>query len=188
MATISVSLPSDGQTIDAADYNTPISTIVTEINGSLDSDNIAASGVVPNNILTGTGTSWVWQDWTPSYSNIIEGNGTVVAKYIQIGKTVHYRYRLTLGSTSGVGTTATISLPVTSVDYAVNTPIGECIYTDANGSVYNGAAMLVTTTTLVLRVNTASTTFTTVTGTSSTIPFTWTTSDVVSITGTYEAA
>lgn len=40
MATISVSLPSDGQTIDAADVNSPINTIVAAINGNLDDDNI----------------------------------------------------------------------------------------------------------------------------------------------------
>jgi hypothetical protein len=40
MATISVSLPSDGQTIDASDVNTPFNTIVAVINGNLDDDNI----------------------------------------------------------------------------------------------------------------------------------------------------
>lgn len=45
MGTVSVSLPSDGQTIDAADYNTPINTIVTEINGSLDTDNWAGGTI-----------------------------------------------------------------------------------------------------------------------------------------------
>lgn len=40
MATISVSLPSDGQTVDAADVNTPINTIVSEFNGNIDNDNI----------------------------------------------------------------------------------------------------------------------------------------------------
>lgn len=42
MATISLSLPSDGQTIDAADVNTPFNTISAAINGNLDNDNIAS--------------------------------------------------------------------------------------------------------------------------------------------------
>lgn len=46
MATISVSLPSDGQTIDAADYNTPINTIVNEINGNLDNANIKTGAAI----------------------------------------------------------------------------------------------------------------------------------------------
>lgn len=40
MATISISGPSDGQTIDASDVNTPLATIVAAINGNLDNDNI----------------------------------------------------------------------------------------------------------------------------------------------------
>jgi len=40
MGTISLSLPSDGQTIDAADVNTPLNTISAVINGNLDDDNI----------------------------------------------------------------------------------------------------------------------------------------------------
>lgn len=46
MANISVSLPSDGDTIDVADYNTPITTIVNEINGGLDNSNISASAAI----------------------------------------------------------------------------------------------------------------------------------------------
>jgi len=45
MGLISVTLPSDGTTIDAADYNTPITTIVNAINGNISTDNIAASSI-----------------------------------------------------------------------------------------------------------------------------------------------
>lgn len=40
MGTISLSLPSDGNTIDASDVNTPFNTISAVINGNLDDDNI----------------------------------------------------------------------------------------------------------------------------------------------------
>lgn len=46
MATINVTLPSDGQQADAADYNTPITTIVNEINGSLDNANIKSNAAI----------------------------------------------------------------------------------------------------------------------------------------------
>lgn len=52
MGTISVSLPSDGQTIDAADYNVPINTIVSTINGSINADNIADSSITPAKVDT----------------------------------------------------------------------------------------------------------------------------------------
>lgn len=51
MATISVSLPSDGTTADAADYNTPITTIVSEINGGLDNANIASGAAIATSKL-----------------------------------------------------------------------------------------------------------------------------------------
>lgn len=46
MATISVSLPSDGSTADVADYNTPITTIVNAINGGLDNTNLASGAAI----------------------------------------------------------------------------------------------------------------------------------------------
>lgn len=51
MGNISVSLPSDGQTIDAADYNTPINTIVGAINGGLDDSNIASGAAIAGSKL-----------------------------------------------------------------------------------------------------------------------------------------
>jgi len=51
MATISVSLPSDGQTIDASDYNTPINTIVNEFNGNIDNANIKAGAAIATSKL-----------------------------------------------------------------------------------------------------------------------------------------
>jgi hypothetical protein len=47
MGIISVSLPSDGQTIDAVDYNVPINTIVNTINGSINADNITDGSITP---------------------------------------------------------------------------------------------------------------------------------------------
>ena len=51
MANISVSLPSDGETVDVADYNTPINTIVNEINGGLDNSNITAAAAIAGSKL-----------------------------------------------------------------------------------------------------------------------------------------
>ena len=51
MGNISVALPSDGETIDVADYNTPINTVVNEINGGLDNSNIAAAAAIAGSKL-----------------------------------------------------------------------------------------------------------------------------------------
>jgi hypothetical protein len=52
MGTISISLPADGSTADVADYNTPITTIKNELNGSLNDANI--SGLSGTKITAGT--------------------------------------------------------------------------------------------------------------------------------------
>lgn len=51
MGTISVSLPSDGTTGDVADVNTPINTIVSEINGNLDNANIKSAAAIAGSKL-----------------------------------------------------------------------------------------------------------------------------------------
>lgn len=51
MATISVSLPSDGTAADVSDYNTPITTIVNEVNGNLDNANIKSGAAIATSKL-----------------------------------------------------------------------------------------------------------------------------------------
>jgi hypothetical protein len=55
MGNLSVSLPSDGQTIDSADYNTPINTIVNDYNGNIDNSNIAAAAAIAGSKLADGG-------------------------------------------------------------------------------------------------------------------------------------
>lgn len=189
MGTISVSLPSDGDTIDASDVNNPINTIVAVINGGIDADNIEAGGVVPNALVSGTGTSWVWQSWTPTVANITTGNGTTVAKYIQIGKTVFYKYTFTLGSTSAVGTDPTFTLPVTAATGTFLDPLGRGTMTDASSSNYYACSVHYSSTTVArLQREDASSTSTTLGGITATAPMTWATGDIISVSGTYEAA
>ena len=45
MGTISVTQPADGTTIDAADVNDQVTTIVNEFNGSISADNLASNAV-----------------------------------------------------------------------------------------------------------------------------------------------
>jgi hypothetical protein len=190
MATISVSLPSDGQTIDAADYNVPINTIVSEINGGLDSDNIEAGGVVPNSLASGAGTSWAWQSWTPTLTNITNVNGTLACKYIQIGKTVFFKFKFTLGSSSAMGTDPQFSLPVTAAALDAATFIGQAMFTDTGTDKYVGAVYLNATTTAKFWAHAADTTWvrTSASPPSSTIPYTWASTDIISAQGYYEAA
>lgn len=58
MGIVTVSLPSDGQTIDAADYNVPINTMLGTINGNIDSDNIKNNSIIPSKIDTSQKYTW----------------------------------------------------------------------------------------------------------------------------------
>lgn len=51
MGTIITSLPTDGSTADVSDYNTPITTIVNELNGNLDNANIKSAAAIDGSKL-----------------------------------------------------------------------------------------------------------------------------------------
>jgi hypothetical protein len=71
-----------------------------------------------------------WHDWTPTYANLTVGSGTVVARYMQIGKTVIVKFKFTFGSGSSINTTPTVSFPVTAAS-------------DVFGEMFLGLAMFV---------------------------------------------
>lgn len=153
---------------------------------------IPDSLITPAKILAGTGSSWVWQSYTPSTSGLTIGNGTLAGEYCQIGKTVFFRLRFTLGSTSAVTGNVTCSLPV-----AGSTPGGSGKFSVGNVRFYDSSAGLMPAigTVILTGASTATVTATRTSGTyaddvalSSTVPFTWATGDEFKIYGYYEAA
>ncbi len=133
------------------------------------------------------------RDWTPTYSNITVGNGTVVAKYVQIGIIVFYRYLLRLGSTSAIGASPNMTPPVRAAYYGHtstgNPIVGTAHYEDnavgnATGTIHLQAAG----TELGFAATAASNPYSGATGISSTVPFTWATGDELMATGFYFAA
>lgn len=188
MSTISVTLPADGQTIDAADVNTPINTIVTEINGNLNSQNIADSGVTPNELMSGAGSSWAWQSYTPTLTNATVGNGTLTASYCQIGKTVFVRFSFLLGSTSTMGTGILFSLPVTATTLSTNDVIGYGNILDSGVGFFAAIPLWNSTTTAIINTQNTAGTYLTQVQCTSTVPMTWTTNDRILCYLIYEAA
>ena len=155
--------------------------------------NAAISSIYYSHSNTPVGFSSAWQSWTPTWTNFTTGNGTLnYAKFIQIGKTVHFRVKFTLGSTSAVTGAARFTVPVTmNSDYLSGDIIlGTGRLTDS-GVLSFFATMEVNDTSsvnILVHNSTASTYLRSWNGTSSTIPFTWGTSDVIFLSGTYEAA
>lgn len=146
--------------------------------------NITDAAVTPAKLLAGTGASWGWQSWTPTLTNL--SGGTInYAKYIQIGKTVHFRFKYTLAG-AGVSGLPRMTLPVTAnADYAaVDTYHFTGQFQDATGFIWVILSYMASTTAIDLGyLNTSAN----LASTSSTTPFTWAVSDTIKISGTYEA-
>jgi len=133
-----------------------------------------------------------WASWTPTWTNLSVGNGTVVAKYTQIGKTVFARLSIIFGSTTSVSGLVTFSLPVTRIAYAGSaniTPLSVVRMLDTSASTtFEGALTNASTTTAAVVAYNAAATYLNGVATSSTVPFTWATGDEIGTEFYYEAA
>jgi hypothetical protein len=135
------------------------------------------------------GDDLAWQTWSPTYANLTPGNGVTTAGYTQVGKTILFRIRFVMGSTSSMGTAPTFTLPVTSSsNYDVQANIGLIYILDSGTDDYQGRVAWGSVTTARLLVENTSGTYNSLSAIASTVPMTWTTSDQWYATGFYEAA
>jgi len=127
--------------------------------------------------------------WTPTLTNMTLGNGTVVARYTQIGKLVAGQFRFTLGSTSTIGTTPQFSVPVTmNSNWTTAVPLGPVWCLDSGTAIYYGICRPTSTTAAICYITNTASTYATENNITSTVPFTWTTSDQLVVPFVYEAA
>lgn len=196
MSLISFSPLQDGVTgVNAAATNTPLSTIYNDYNGNITNANISASANIAFSKISGgsSTTLTAWQSFTPTWTNLSVGNGTLVAKYVQIGKTVHFRIKLIFGSTTSISGNVSVALPVTPNSDYVDTNTGIDVFIsilDSGTNLYTGSVITNASGVLQLYTNNAASTnvnFAASNITSSN-PMTWTTSDRLMLHGTYEAA
>ena len=135
--------------------------------------------------VVGTDSSWAWTSYTPTLTNITLGNGTSSGFYIQVGKTVHFRWRFTMGSTSAMGSSPSFTLPKTPKDMLANTSHFRGL-ANASTQGYDFVAIFTGGTTLALHSYNATFTYNLTDVVSSTAPFSWTTGNALEINGTYE--
>jgi hypothetical protein len=137
---------------------------------------------------TGLKYSPDWTTFTPTFTNLTLGNGTVSnARYLQVGKLVNVHLNIQLGSTSSVSGAFRIELPVT----AKNTEswITAAQYQKSGGGgFWVGYGYIFSTAAIQFYVIDASTTDAKFRATSSTVPFTWASGDYIDIDFTYGAA
>lgn len=152
---------------------------------------LADDSVFPANLTSGqSGSTWAWQTYVPTYGGggITVGNGIVVAKWILIGKTVHFKYKLTFGSTTSISSSPTITLPIASTnDYDISTgQIGNSQLLDSSATTaYPAFPLWGSATTFKLIGLDISNVRYEITATA---PFTWATGDILFVTGMYEAS
>jgi hypothetical protein len=131
-----------------------------------------------------TGLKWGgdWTAFTPSVSNLTVGNGTFIGRYRKIGKTCEVYFRLTFGSTTSVQTNPHFFLPFnyknSFVAYGDFLDSGTLRYTGVIDTAFGAAAYFA-----VIKTDS---TYGSLLAMTSTIPFTWTTNDVITFNFSYE--
>lgn len=147
---------------------------------------VPANTITPEKLVTGAGTSWAWQTWSPTYTAIAVNSGTVTANYVQVGKTIHFFWKLVCAADTSIASGQTISLPVTAnADYNSNfSVIGQCSVYDASPAAIVGGWTFIhnSTTNATVRWNDG------VQNLDNGFPLTEAVNDVFTISGTYEAA
>jgi hypothetical protein len=188
-----------GSTWATQSASNPISANIIDAKGDLiagtAADTVSRLAVGANGtVLTAdsaeaTGLKWAaasgggtYSAYTPTFTNLTVGNGTLVARYTNVGKFVHGYMSLVLGSTSSVGTGARFSLPSTPktggiLNYGFGT------YEDT-GTASVAAYVTNNSNTLELRATYNVSGY--LGSLNSTTPFTWTTNDAIAIQFVYE--
>jgi hypothetical protein len=165
-----------GDLIAATANDTPARLAV----GSNDAVLAAASGEA-------TGLKWLntWTAFTPTVSGITIGNGTLVGRYLRVGKMVSVYVQFTLGSTSAMGSGNYISLPFAYANGNLQPVV--ITYEDTGTTYIPGMGFTIFGQVELCVLNTTGT-YATFAATSPTVPFTWTTGDSFRFYWTYETS
>lgn len=141
---------------------------------------------------SGASIAGAYQSYTPTYTGLTLGNGSVDARYCRINKFVHVNGRITLGSTSAVTGVITVSLPVSAstLYQTLNfVPMGVATFIDATGNFFSGCVTgSANTTTATIYANGVGGTYLTFVNTSATVPFTFDTGDRIQFNFSYQAS
>lgn len=131
-----------------------------------------------------TALSAAWTSYTPTLSSFTAGNGTAAGYYQRFGKTIDFYAAFTFGSTSAAAANyPQLTLPATAARPLIPVHGG---FWDASASAYYLAVAYLSSTTNATLAMPGTNGVRTILST--TLPFTWTTSDQIIVGGRYEAA
>ena len=186
--------------VTSDDANAIQNTIVDakgDLIGATASDTPARLAVGANNtFLRANSAASTGLEWAGSYSSFTveswggwtKGNATTAGRYLQIGKMVHFTVNITLGSTSSIAGAMFIGFPVPAQTANNNIPIGNGRFFDVGTAAYPGQIAQNSADNFIVLLGNSAGTYNTEAVFSATVPFTWTTGDIIWIAGTYEAA
>lgn len=143
----------------------------------------AAWGDIINANFAAIGGAWTafTPSWTGSGSNPSIGNGVLTGKYVQLGKTLHFRVYLQYGSTSTAGSgTWRFGLP-NSLSGATTQQICSAFVFDAGARYYVARGLVGAVSYVTLVTDDAN-------AVTNNQPITWASGDEVNIQGTIEVA
>lgn len=179
--TINEATPANGVTVSGLNIKTgKLNTVDSVVTA-----NYTDGSILPEHLVTGSGTSWASQSWTPTWTNRTTTSDVNASTYFQIGKLVYCYLSLTLGASSTMGTSAYFTLPVTAKTLGFDATFGALAAFDTSAtSSYMISANWRSTTTAFIRSPSSGLN----TGTTATNPFTWAVGDGIFGYFTYEAA
>lgn len=157
--------------------------VVSQLNDNWDKIDTELKRV--DDVAAGEG---VWTDYTPTWTaasvNPVLNNGTLAARYAKVGKFVHVKLRLVIGTTTTLGTGDwSFSLPLgASKTHANLETFGQCTTLDS-GTAYRFDVCNVSSGASVFKCIGAAGTFY-----SPTVPQAWANPDFMNIALTYETA
>lgn len=178
----------DGSVFTSSFYNTNIREQVIATVTSSTRPSHAEGRVIyetdTGKFMVSNGTGWRlfggsdWEDFTPNWTNLSVGNGTNTGNYRYVQGGMWFSASIEFGSTTSISGSVAVTVPnsetiSTAGGWSVGMVLGQADFNDATGSDYVGAAIFSSTTTVGFRHHNAGI----LTALSSSVPFTWATSD-----------
>jgi len=127
--------------------------------------------------------------YAPTLTNITIGNGSATGRYAQIGSLAFFSFNLTCGSTTSMGTNPIFTVPVLP-KYSNSIVIASLLLDSGTASFFSTSVneSVGSKENVYTYVHAAGGSYATYSLITATVPFTWTTNDRLSATGTYEIA
>lgn len=152
----------------------------------------ALSAARMNYIEAGILDSGTWQTWSPAWTSTgtapAVGNGSFIARYVQVGKLVVFVFQFSPGSSSTFGTgDYRFTLPVAASASVLNLPFGTAVLYDNSGPMAFTQAFPASATTFAMTYPATWPTGTEV-HVGQLAPWTWAVNDLIRVVGCYEAA